>query len=78
MTADRKLKRAIRARMERTGENYTTARRALLEEAALGAPLQQSSIDDVARWFDVPLDLLTRPTDDDVDQPENKSTTSQQ
>lgn len=36
MTQDADLKRLVRARMERTGENYTTAREALLAEPLPG------------------------------------------
>jgi hypothetical protein len=45
MTHDAKLKKTIRARMERTGQNFTTARRAVLAEAAHATPAAVAAVD---------------------------------
>lgn len=46
MTKDKKFKKKVRERMERTGENYVTARRALLDEAERNDGLRSPPIPD--------------------------------
>jgi hypothetical protein len=51
MTRQRRLKRRIRARMARTGESYSTARRQVLRRLGNGAPVaDQPEASEARRW----------------------------
>ena len=54
MTEDRALKRAIRQRMEKTGEKYTEARRALVGAAPAFVPpsAYEPFWEDKRKWYE--------------------------
>lgn len=70
MTIDKNFKAKVRARMERTGERYTTARAALLKDG--GITVQQKgdvTIVTASRRGDADLrDVVPAITDPDTDE----------